>query len=42
LREAALANLAGDKVVDAVLEVVDLGDACHLCFVEVLWTRVSM
>ena len=35
LRKAALTNLAGDEVVDAVLEVVDLGDACHLGFVEV-------
>jgi hypothetical protein len=37
LREASFADLAADEVVDAVLEVVDLGDACDFCFVEVFY-----
>ena len=37
LGDAALAYLAGDEIVDAVLEGVDLGDAGYFCFVEVFW-----
>jgi hypothetical protein len=40
LREASFADLAADEVVDAVLEVVDLGYACDFCFVEIFYTMV--
>lgn len=36
LREPALADLAADEVVNAVLEVVDLVDTGNLCFVELV------
>jgi hypothetical protein len=35
LCETALADLAGDEAVNAVLELVDLGDAGDFGFVEV-------
>jgi hypothetical protein len=41
LEEAALTDLAGDEVVDAVLEVVDLIDAGDLGLVEVLLGSVA-
>lgn len=34
LGETAFTELAADEVVDAILEVVDLVDACDFCFVE--------
>jgi hypothetical protein len=42
LCEAALADLPGDEAVDAVLELVDLGDAGDFGFVEVFWEEVRM
>lgn len=40
LRDAALAHGAADQPVDAVLQVVDLGDAGDFGFVEVFWEGV--
>ena len=34
LQGTAFAELAANEVVDAILEVVDLVDACDFCFVE--------
>lgn len=41
LKEAALADLAGCEVVDAVLEGVDLFDAGHLGLAEGVWKFTS-
>lgn len=37
LRKSALPHLSADKSVDAVLEAVDLRDACYFGLVEVFW-----